>query len=126
MEAAFARVQHAYDLSLRWALAHKPFVAATFAVMLAATVFLAVVIPKGFMPDEDTGQILMMTEGPQGASFDWMQSHHQQLADIIRHNSEVQSVMSSVGIGQGSPNLAQNQGRLLVVLKRTISKMPSS
>ena len=74
-------------------------------------------MPKGFMPNEDTGQIVCMTEAEQGASFDAMSERHQRLSQIALQDPNVQSVMSSIGVGNGSPNVSLNQGRLLIVLK---------
>jgi HAE1 family hydrophobic/amphiphilic exporter-1 len=85
--------------------------------MLVATGFLFTIMPKGFMPNEDTGQIVCMTEAQQGTSFDAMVQYHQQLTDIILKDPNVESVMSSIGVGNGSPNMALNQGRILIVLK---------
>jgi HAE1 family hydrophobic/amphiphilic exporter-1 len=84
--------------------------------MVLATGYVFTIVPKGFMPSEDTGQIVCMTEGKQGISFDAMVKKHKQLCDIIRQDPNVESVMSSIGVGNGSPNLTLNQGRILIVL----------
>jgi HAE1 family hydrophobic/amphiphilic exporter-1 len=111
---AFLRL---YDRSLVMALENKLLVVSAFVIMAIATAGLFVISPKGFMPNEDTGQIVAMTEGEQGISFDSMASHHKMLCDIITADENVQSVMSSIGVGNGSPNVAINQGRILIVLK---------
>jgi len=106
-----------YENSLRFALRHKPGVMVVCALMFMATVGLFVVIPKGFMPGEDSGQIVGMTEAAQGTSFDAMMGLHNRLTSIIEADPNVQSYMSSIGVGNGSPNIALNQGRILIVLK---------
>jgi hydrophobic/amphiphilic exporter-1 (mainly G- bacteria), HAE1 family len=116
-ERAFKRLTEYYERSLRYALQNRHLVVATFLAMLLGTALLFVIVPKGFMPSEDTGQILAMTEGEQGISFDAMVKKHAELCDIIVQNPNVQSYMSSIGVGQGSPNLTLNQGRILIVLK---------
>ncbi|MBX9689489.1 MAG: efflux RND transporter permease subunit [Candidatus Obscuribacterales bacterium] len=116
-EQLFAAMSQLYKMTLLSALRHKGLVSTIFIVMLLGTGLLFQEIPKGFMPSEDTGQILVMTEGPQGCSFDSMKKHHQALVDMIRKDPNVESVMSSIGVGTGSPNLTLNQGRLLIVLK---------
>jgi HAE1 family hydrophobic/amphiphilic exporter-1 len=88
-----------------------------FVLMLLATGFVFTIVPKGFMPNEDTGQIVAMTEGQQGISYDAMVRKHAQLCEIILQDPNVQSVMSSIGVGNGSPNLTLNQGRILIVMK---------
>ncbi len=115
--AVFAWMLDYYRKTLQLALQHKRAVMAGFLVMLVATAVLLVEMPKGFMPDEDTNQILCMTEAEQGCSFEAMARHHRELTDIISADRNVQSVMSSIGVGNGSPNLALNQGRILIVLK---------
>lgn len=113
----FAVLLRLYKSTLQFALRHKSFVALGFVVMLIMTGLLFISMPKGFMPNEDTGQLVVMTEAEQGASFQQMSRLHKALSDIILKDKNVESVMSSIGVGNGSPNVALNQGRLLVVLK---------
>ena len=58
-----------YDKGLVWTLARRRLTMAVSAVILVATVFLFLKIPKGFLPSEDTGQVFGFTEGVQGISF---------------------------------------------------------
>jgi len=113
----FNRFLELYRHTLVVALNHKGLVMVGFVIALGLTAYLFEYIPKGFMPEEDTGQIVIMTEGKQGISFDSMTRHHAELTRIIQDDPNVQSVMSSIGVGNGSPNLTLNQGRILVVLK---------
>jgi HAE1 family hydrophobic/amphiphilic exporter-1 len=116
-EQLFDRAAQLYEISLKYALNHRLVIVAGFVIMLVGTALLFMITPKGFMPSEDTGQILAMTEGEQGISFDAMVRKHTQLTNIIEQDPNVQSVMSSIGVGQNSPNLTLNQGRILIVLK---------
>jgi HAE1 family hydrophobic/amphiphilic exporter-1 len=116
-EHLFEGMAYLYRHSLLIALKNKAAVTVLFLAMLLGTAFLFQEIPKGFMPAEDTGQIVVMTEGPQGASFEAMRHYHQKLVDVIQKDPNVESVMSSIGVGNGSPNLTLNQGRILIVLK---------
>jgi HAE1 family hydrophobic/amphiphilic exporter-1 len=116
-DKVFAKALTFYTSTLKQALKHKLVVMLVFAGMLLGTALLFVIVSKGFMPSEDTGQILVMTEGVQGISFDAMVKKHKALTDIISADPNVESVMSSIGVGNGSPNLTLNQGRLLIVLK---------
>lgn len=113
----FDKLSDAYRWSLDLALSHKPVVMMVFAGMLIGTGILFTIIPKGFMPEEDTSQIVAMTSAGKGASFEAMRKAHAKLVDIVLKDPNVQSVMSSIGVGNGSPNMTLNQGRLLIVLK---------
>lgn len=116
-DAVFGKVLHLYDSSLKAVLNHKGVVVFAFIAMAVGTGLLFVVMPKGFMPAEDAGQIVGMTEAEQGTSYDAMVRLHSQMVEIISADPNVQSTMSSIGVGNGSPNVALNQGRILIVLK---------
>ena len=72
-------------------------------------------VPKGFIPSEDTGQLLINTEGAQGVSFDQMVRNQQQLAAIVGKDANVEAFYSSVGVG--GIGLSGNTGRIFVKLK---------
>jgi hydrophobic/amphiphilic exporter-1 (mainly G- bacteria), HAE1 family len=116
-EHSFEFMLKMYKATLHFALDNKILVIIIFVAMLIGTGVLFEIVPKGFMPSEDSGQIIVMTEGEQGISYDAMVSRHKALTDIVQQDANVESVMSSIGVGNGSPNLTLNQGRLLVVLK---------
>ncbi len=116
-ETFFSLLLSSYEATLKLALKAKPLVVLIFLGMVFLTAVLFTVIPKGFMPSEDQGQIVAITEAPQGISFDDMVRHHQELCDIIRQDPNVKSYMSSIGTGPNSPNITLNSGRLLIVLK---------
>ena len=103
-----------YKVSLDWTMRHR-FLSMVFSVLvLVGTVVLFKVIPSGFIPDQDTGQINISTEAAQGTSFQDMVRRQQQIASIVQRDSNVQAMMSSVGGGGAS---AANTGRLSVTLK---------
>jgi HAE1 family hydrophobic/amphiphilic exporter-1 len=80
-----------------------------------ATAYYFTLLPKGFIPNEDTGQIFAMTEAAQGISFEKMSELQQQAAAIVLKKPYVQGFMSSVGVG--GPNATANTGRLFMNLK---------
>ena len=82
---------------------------------LVGTVVLYVVIPKGFLPQQDTGMIVAVTEAAQSASIPRMAILQQQLADIAQKDPAVAGVTSF--IGAGSINPTPNTGRLTITLK---------
>ena len=94
----------------------------TFATM-AGTVYLYVVIPKGFFPVEDTGFISVTVEGPADISFRAMRERQNAIADIIRQDPAVAYVNSTVGVG--GPNATNNTGRMFVGLKPKAERGPS-
>ncbi len=85
--------------------------------MLAATVYMFINIPKGFIPDQDTDQLSVITEAAQGTSFYQMVEYQKQVADIVRQNPNVAALMSTVG-GTGASTLGgPNFGQMVVRLK---------
>src|SRR5580704_3261304 len=113
----FERMQQgmtdAYDLTLRIVLRHKLATMAVSLALLVGTVYLAIVIPKGFLPSEDIAQINGTTEAVEGASYDSMLEHQLQIAKIIQDDSYVAYVLSQIGSGGRS----LNQGQLSIYLK---------
>jgi HAE1 family hydrophobic/amphiphilic exporter-1 len=97
-ERAFERLRVLYDRTLGWALRHPRLVLATFAVTLVGTVALLVVIPKGFIPSADTGQIVGFTEAAQDVSFDAMVRYQRAVDAVVAENPAVASYVSVVGV----------------------------
>ncbi len=108
-------MQRAYERSLKWVLGYPRMTLAVLFLTLVFTAVLFVIIPKGFIPNEDTGLIFGFTEAREDISFDGMVRHQQAVADIIRRDPAVESFMSSVGAG--GPNVVPNTGRIFIRLK---------
>jgi hydrophobic/amphiphilic exporter-1 (mainly G- bacteria), HAE1 family len=104
-----------YEVTLAWVMRHHVTTMLASVVVLAATVHMFGLVPKGFIPSEDTGQILINTEGAQGVSFEQMSRNQQQLADIVLKDPNVDAFFSSVGIG--GVGLSGNTGRIFMKLK---------
>ncbi len=121
-ERVFAGMLGLYDRTLQAVLRRPRAVVAVLVATVAATAYLFVAIPKGFLPTEDTGQIFAFTEAAQDISFDAMVRHQQQVAAIVRRNPHVESFMSS--IGAGGPNVVPNTGRLFIRLKPRSERPP--
>jgi HAE1 family hydrophobic/amphiphilic exporter-1 len=116
-ERFFEGMLRAYDTSLRWVLRYRPATMIFFLVVLAATLYMFVKIPKGFVPDQDTNQIAVVTEAEQGTSYLEMVKYQKQVADRIAQDPNVVSLMSSIG-GTGSSTLGgPNLGQIVVHLK---------
>ena len=104
-----------YEISLRWVMKHHVTTMVASLVVLLATVHFFGLVPKGFIPSEDTGQVLINTEGAQGVSFEQMVNYQQQLAAIVAKDPNVESFFSSVGVGGVA--LTGNTGRIFMKLK---------
>ena len=123
-EKVFDGMLHAYEWSLKKVLNHRPATLLTLLVVLSLTVWLAGLVPKGFLPDEDTGQIIVSTEAAQGISFDAMKEHQLKLARIVWDDPNVEGANSTVGVG--GPNIAMNGGRMFMSLKPRDQRLPAA
>ncbi len=104
-----------YDLALKWVLRHQPLTLAIALVTLVATIWLYLVVPKGLLPQQDTGMILGITDAPQTISFREMVRRQHAISDIVLKDPDVATVASFVGAGSVNPTL--NSGRLYIGLK---------
>ncbi len=107
--------QNFYAWSLKKSLKYHRVTMAISATVLVATIFLFGIVPKGFIPSDDIGQIFGTTEAVQGISFEDMVKHQAILADIAQQDPDVEAVYSAVG-ASGSISLPNN-GRLFMHLK---------
>ncbi|HMK22750.1 MAG TPA: efflux RND transporter permease subunit, partial [Terriglobales bacterium] len=98
-----------YDRTLKVTLHYRATTMLVSAVVLAVTVYLFIITPKGFLPDEDTGQIFVFTEGAQGISFNSMVEHQLALTQLVMKQPWVDSFMSAAVGG--------NAGRMFIRLK---------
>jgi HAE1 family hydrophobic/amphiphilic exporter-1 len=105
-----------YDISLQWVLHHARLTLTASAIILAATVYLFVIIPKGFFPSEDTSRILIQTEAAEDISFNSMIDHQQQVAAIVQADPRVDSYMSTIG-ARGNQAASGNTGVVFARLK---------
>jgi HAE1 family hydrophobic/amphiphilic exporter-1 len=116
-ERFFQGMLRVYDVSLTWVLRYRPVTMGISAVVLAATLYMFVTIPKGFIPDQDTDQMQVYTEASQGTSYYQMVNYEQRIADLVSKDPNVDSLMASVG-GTTASNLGgPNYGELVVHLK---------
>ena len=105
----------AYHSSLLWVLERqRATLLVTFATIVATLVMYAAA-PKGFLPLQDTGSIVAVTEGGQDASFAEMQRRQSEVAKAIESDADVEGVVSVVGAGSVNPT--PNVGRIVVTLK---------
>ena len=103
-----------YEKILGWVVRHKRTALLFSAIIFIVTVLLFIIVPKGFLPSEDTGFIMGTTEGAEGLSFDGMVRHQKAVAAILMKDQNLEGLMSSVGSGGGGTG---NQGRFFIRLK---------
>ena len=104
-----------YGSALQWVLKHQPLTLLVAVASLVLTVFLYMVVPKGFFPVQDTGVIQGISEAPQATSFAAMSERQQALSKVILQDPAVQSLSSYIGVD--GDNATLNSGRLLINLK---------
>ena len=121
-EGAFRRTTAGYHRTLRWALGAQPLVLLIAVASLAGTVLLYVVVPKGFLPAQDTGVIVAVTEASQAISIPAMAKLQARFATQVQADPAVASVVSFVGAGQVNPT--PNAGRLTISLKPLAQREP--
>jgi HAE1 family hydrophobic/amphiphilic exporter-1 len=116
-EKFFQGMLWVYDRSLQWVLRYRPLTMATFVIVLGATVYMFMKIPKGFIPDQDTDQLLVNTEAAQGTSFYQIVELQKRVAEVIAEDPNVDALMSSVGGATSSTMGGPNYGQIVVHLK---------
>jgi len=114
-ERAFDAMQAFYARTVRAGVRHRRFVLGVFFALVVATGVLAVHVPKGFLPNDDTGQLFVFTQAAQDIGFDAMLEKQRKAAEILRNDPNVENVMAFVGAGGSSATL--NLGRMIVNLK---------
>ena len=112
-ESMQVALERGYDRSLQVVFRHKLATMAFAAALLVGTYYLAVIIPKGFLPIQDLNQINGTTEAIEGISFDAMVEHQNEVAEVLLKDPSVAYVMSGVGGG----GRTMNQGTLNIRLK---------
>ena len=127
-EEFFEYVIAQYGRGVKWVLAHQTLTLIVTAATFVLTLFLYIVVPKGFFPVQDTGVIMAVTEADQGDSFAAMSAHTQELGRAILQDPDVVSISSFIGID--GTNATLNSGRIQINLKdrddRKTTPKPSS
>jgi multidrug efflux pump len=114
-ERVFEKVIDRYSITLRWVLKHQRATLLVTVGTLVLTLFLYVVVPKGFFPVQDTGAILGISEAPQTVSFAAMADLQQRLSKVILQDPDVANVSSFIGVD--GINTTINSGRIQINLK---------
>ena len=114
-ERGYERLVGGYRWTLQIALEHRALTLLICGVLFLVTIALFYIIPKGFIPNDDIGQIVGYTEAAEGISFNEMSRHQEQIVDLIRKDPNVTGVLSTVG--ESDISAASNTGNILILLK---------
>jgi multidrug efflux pump len=120
-ERGFEKLRAGYDRGLQWVLNHRRTTLAVTIATVCVNLFLFVVVPKGFFPQQDTGNIMGSIQASQDISFDAMRVKQDQFSGIVMADPAVSSVVSFVG-GDNS----MNTGRMYISLKPLVQRNVSA
>ena len=109
------RLVGAYGRSLDWVFEHRTLTMLVLTATVALTVVLFVMMPKGLLPDQDTGMITGVVQADDTIAFEAMLERTQRVAEALRADPAVSGVAAFIGAGSINPTL--NQGQLSIVLK---------
>jgi len=122
-ERMFDACRNAYDRTLVWSMDHARTVMIVFLIIVIATVALFMRMPKGFLPNDDSGQLFAFIEGPQDISFEAMAEAERKVLDIINADPNVEAAMGFIGSSPFNPSL--NVGRATIALKPFGKRKPA-
>ena len=114
-EGFFKKLLALYDWTLKIVLRHRATTLLVAVGTLVLTIWLYIEVPKGFLPQQDTGLIIVTTDADQSVSFDAMAQYQADVAAIAQHDPDVEGVDSF--IGAGTINTTPNTGRVTIALK---------
>ena len=113
-ERGFAWVLRGYEVTLAWALRHRPLTLLILALTVGLNFYLYVVVPKGFFPQQDTGRLVGSIQADQGISFQAMRGKLAEFIELVRRDPAVVNV---VGFSGGGGFGGRNTGFMFVTLK---------
>src|SRR5947209_649343 len=105
----------AYERGLQWVLRHQPLTLLVAIATLVGTIWLYFLVPKGLLPQQDTGMIIGVTDAAQSISFKAMVARQREVSGIVMKDPDVAAVASFTGAGTVNPTM--NAGRLYIRLK---------
>src|SRR5215469_14900627 len=123
-ERFFVGFLNIYDRGLRFVLRHQLPTFLSTLVLIVATGWLYVTIPKGFFPEQDTGFIFGQADAREDSSFKAMAAHVQKIVEVVRHDPAVSGVFGFTGASSYNPT--ENTARVFIQLKPHDEREPSS
>ena len=119
----WARLHAGYGYTLNWALRHRRLVLLIFLAMIGLNLALFTIVPKGFMPRQDSGRLYGWFQADQGTSFQQMARKLRQVLAIVQQDPAVENVVGFTGAGSGFGGSA-NTGSALISLKPLAQRPP--
>jgi len=116
-EHAFDSLLRGYDRTLKVVLQRRATTMLAFVIVLLMTAVLFILVPKGFIPDQDTDQIAVTTEAAQGTAYDKLVEYQGKVADVISRNPNVAGLVSTIGGSAANTLGGPNLGQIVVHLK---------
>jgi multidrug efflux pump len=113
-ERVFAWILRLYERSLTWVLRHPALTLLVLLITIGVNVYLLVIVPKGFFPQQDTGRLAGGIQGAQDSSFAAMKQRMTRFVDIVKGDPAVANVVAFTGSGGGTTT---NTGRMFIALK---------
>jgi len=113
-ERFFAYMLRIYEHSLSWVLRHQAIILAVLLITIVLNVYLLVIVPKGFFPQQDTGRVAGGIQGAQDSSFAAMKQRMTRFVEIVKNDEAVSNVVAFTGSGGGTTT---NTGRMFISLK---------
>jgi multidrug efflux pump len=111
-EGVFDRILNIYRHSLGWVLRHQPLTLLVAILTAGLSIYLYVIVPKGFFPQQDTGRVMGSVQAAQDISFDAMKQKMSQFVKIVMQDPAVQAI-----VGFAGGNTSSNAGRMFITLK---------
>jgi multidrug efflux pump len=111
----WSRTVNLYEGTLDWVLDHQQLMILVAFAAIAVTIFLYIVIPKGLLPEQDTGLVTGVVQADQNVAFPQMEARTKAVADALQKDPNVAGIAAFIGAGSINPTL--NQGQLSIVLK---------
>ena len=106
-----------YSRTLSWGLRHSLFMLGVTILTIAINIYLFVIVPKGFFPQQDTGRLTGIVQAAQDISFQSMRGKLEQIVAIIDSDPAVENVIAFTGGGSGGSGTTTNTARMFVALK---------
>jgi multidrug efflux pump len=113
-ERVFQWILSLYERSLTWVLRHPLPILLLLLITIGVNVYLLMIVPKGFFPQQDTGRLAGGIQGAQDSSFTAMRQRMARFVDIIKADPAVANVVAFTGSGGGTTT---NTGRMFIALK---------
>ena len=113
-ERVFQWILSLYERSLTWVLRHPLPMLLLLLITIGVNIYLLVIVPKGFFPQQDTGRLAGGIQGSQDSSFTAMRQRMARFVDIIKADPGVANVVAFTGSGGGTTT---NTGRMFIALK---------